>query len=103
MGGYLTCAACHGPEGRGGTHVMHMQVMDAPDIRYIALSQEEHEEAEGNEAHEDEHPGYGLEEFYLAVIQGKHPDGEPLSADMPRWSMSDEDLADLFAFLQTLP
>lgn len=40
MGGYgqwLTCASCHGPEGRGGTHVMHMRTMIAPDIRYVEL------------------------------------------------------------------
>ena len=40
MGGYgqwLTCASCHGPEGRGGTHVMLMWTMTAPDIRYAAL------------------------------------------------------------------
>lgn len=103
MGAYLTCAACHGPEGRGGTHMMmHMQIMNAPDIRYAALVQEEHEEG-NSEAHEEGQPGYGLEEFYLAVIEGKHPDGEPLSSDMPRWQMSEEDLADLFAFLQSLP
>lgn len=40
MGSYLTCAACHGPEAGGGTHWMHMQVMDAPDIRYVALQGE---------------------------------------------------------------
>jgi len=34
MGSSLTCAACHGADGRGGAHTMHMQVMDAPDIRY---------------------------------------------------------------------
>ncbi len=31
--GYLACASCHGPDGRGGQHIMHMQTMDAPDIR----------------------------------------------------------------------
>lgn len=34
MGGQLTCASCHGPDGRGGVHGMGMmQVMEAPDIR----------------------------------------------------------------------
>lgn len=97
MGSYLTCAACHGPEARGGAHFMHMQVMDAPDIRYEALSEEadEHGSEEGEE--------YSLEDFRQAVIEGKHPDGESLSRDMPRWEMNDEDLADLFAFLKSLP
>jgi hypothetical protein len=104
MGSYLTCAACHGPEARGGLHRMHMQVMDAPDIRYSALvgEAEEHED-EGDDAHEDEHAGYDLEDFRLAVVEGKHPDGEPLDTDMPRWQMDDDDLADLFNFLKEIP
>jgi hypothetical protein len=35
--GYLTCASCHGPDGRGGVHsMMGMQTMNAPDIRWEA-------------------------------------------------------------------
>lgn len=101
MGTYLTCAACHGPEARGGTHWMHMEVMDAPDIRFEALMGEAGEHS-GDEQ-PDEHTEYTLEDFRLAVIEGKHPDGEPLSQDMPRWDMSEEDLADLFAFLKSIP
>jgi mono/diheme cytochrome c family protein len=104
MGTYLTCASCHGPEARGGIHQMHMQVMDAPDIRYIALSSEADEHAEeGEDQHEDEHAGYDLEDFRLAVIEGRHPTGAPLSSDMPRWRISDTDLADLFAYLKAIP
>lgn len=104
MGSYLTCAACHGPEARGGVHFMHMQTMDAPDIRFVALSGEagEHDEPQA-EGHEEEHAGYDLEDFRLAVIDGQHPDGESLDRDMPRWRMSDQDLADLFAFLKSIP
>lgn len=94
MSGRLTCASCHGPSGRGGRHIMHMQVMDAPDIRGVALAEEEHEEGHGE---------YDLETFRQAVVEGKHPDGEPLDANMPRWSMSDEDLRDLFDYLMSLP
>ncbi|HSF82183.1 MAG TPA: c-type cytochrome [Anaerolineales bacterium] len=101
MGSYLTCAACHGPEARGGTHYMHMQVMDAPDIRYEALQGEAGEHS-GDE-HGDEGEGYTLEDFRLAVVGGKHPDGDSLSRDMPRWEMDDEDLADLFDFLKSIP
>lgn len=81
---------------------MHMQVMDAPDIRFIALSGEGDEHG-GDHAHEDEHSGYDLEDFGLAVVNGVHPDGEPLSRDMPRWQMTDHDLVDLFEYLKTLP
>lgn len=104
MGSYLTCAACHGPEARGGVHFMHMQVMDAPDIRYAALSAEagEHTGGEGEE-HTEGDSGYDLEDFRLAVVEGKHPDGTPLSRNMPRWQISDEDLSDLLAFLRAIP
>lgn len=99
MGTYLTCAACHGPGGGGGTHWMHMQVMEAPDIRLVALN-DEMEEHGGEEQAEG---GFDLEDFRRAVIEGLHPDGEPLSQGMPHWQMSDADLADLFAFLESLP
>ncbi len=101
MGGYLACASCHGPDGSGGLHVMHMQAMDAPDIRWSELTSEE-----AGEHDEDEHEHgveYNLELFRLAVVEGKHPDGEPLSEDMPRWHMSDEDLVDLMEYLMSLP
>ena len=95
MGSYLTCASCHGPTGRGGRHTMHMTVMDAPDIRYVELAEE-------MEEHGSEEGEYDLETFRKAVMDGEHPDGDSLDRDMPRWKMSDKDLADLFAFLQSL-
>lgn len=82
-GGYLTCASCHGPDGRGGVHtMMGMQTMNAPDIRGAA---------------------YNLETFRLEVVKGQHADGTSLSTNMPRWKVSDEDLADLAEYLKTLP
>ncbi|HEX6302642.1 MAG TPA: c-type cytochrome [Anaerolineales bacterium] len=104
MGSYLNCAACHGPEARGGEHVMHMQVMDAPDIRYSALSGEAegHADEEGDLEHAEEHADYDLEDFRLAVVEGQHPDGEPFDKDMPRWQMGDDDLSDLFDFLKSI-
>jgi len=100
MGSNLACVSCHSSDGRGGIHTMHMDVMDAPDIRYNALSSEGEEHGE---EHGDEHGGYDLDAFRLAVIGGVHPDGEPLSREMPRWRMNDEDLVDVFEYLQSLP
>jgi len=94
MGSYLTCASCHGPTGQGGRHTMHMTVMDAPDIRYVELAHEMEEHGGEGE--------YDLVTFRKAVVDGEHPDGDSLDQDMPRWRMSDADLADLFAFLQSL-
>jgi len=98
MGGRLACVSCHGEDGRGGFHWMHMQQMDAPDIRYSALIAD-HDEEEEEMSMED----YGLESFRNAVVLGQHPDSDSLSNDMPRWEMSDADLADLLDFLKTLP
>jgi len=85
-GGYLTCASCHGPGGQGGVHIMQMQTMDAPDIRWSVL--------------EDE---FDTEKFRLALVEGQDPHGPQLDPDMPRWKISDDDVADLIAFLKTLP
>jgi mono/diheme cytochrome c family protein len=98
MGSYLTCASCHGPDAHGGRHVMHMEVMDAPAIYYDALTSMMIEESGGTQAA----GGYTLGDFRTAVVEGHHPDGDELSSDMPRWQMSDQDLADLFAFLKTI-
>ncbi len=101
MGGYLSCASCHGPDGRGGRHMMHMDVMEAPDIRWSTLISEGEVHSEGEEhAHEAD---YDLGAFRRAVVEGRHPDGEPLSQEMPRWSMGEGDLRDLMEFLMELP
>ena len=101
MGTNLACVSCHGSDGRGGLHTMHMDVMDAPDIRFAALSNEA--DGHGDDEHGDEHSEYDLEAFRLAVVEGKHPDGDELNRDMPRWRMDDKDLADLLMFLESLP
>ncbi len=86
-GGQLTCASCHGPDGKGGVHAMGMmQTMDAKDIRWSVLQSD-----------------FDAGKFKLAVTQGQDPDGTPLNIDMPRWNIGDEDLADLIAYLKTLP
>jgi mono/diheme cytochrome c family protein len=91
-GGRLACASCHGPDGRGGEHKMgvhnmgEMQTMTAKDIRWSALQDE-----------------FDAEKFRLAVTQGQDPDGTKLNANMPRWNIGNDDLADLIAYLKTLP
>jgi len=102
MGGRLACASCHGTDARGGRHVMHMEVMDAPDIRWTALSSGHHDEEANAGQNEVNHKEYDLEDFRNAVEYGQHPDGDKLSLDMPRWQMNDEDLKDLMYYLQSL-
>jgi mono/diheme cytochrome c family protein len=85
--GSLACASCHEPDGRGGVHNMGMmREIDAKDIRWKTL--------------EDE---FDTEKFRLAVEEGKDPDGTQMWTDMPRWKMSDRDIADLIDYIKTLP
>ncbi len=103
MGGRLACVSCHGIDARGGRHIMHMQIMNAPNIRWTALSGGHHDEQEmSGEQHEHEHEAYNFEAFRNAVEGGRHPDGDELNEDMPRWKMSDEDLRDLMDYLKSL-
>jgi cytochrome c oxidase subunit 2 len=87
VGRQLACVSCHGPGGQGGKHSMgRMQVMDAKDIRWSVLQDE-----------------FDAGKFRLAVVNGQDPDGSQLNSDMPRWNISDNDLADLVEYLKTLP
>jgi hypothetical protein len=63
-----------------------MNVMDAKDIRWSVLKDE-----------------FDVAKFTLAVTKGQDPNGTQLSQDMPRWSIGTDDIADLIAFLKTLP
>jgi mono/diheme cytochrome c family protein len=101
-GGRLACVSCHGPGGRGGTHMMHMQSMKAPDVRWSALVGMHEEGHESGESHEHSHQGYDLETFRRAVVKGEHPDGDKLDRDMPRWDMNETDLRDLMNYLKAL-
>lgn len=87
MGGRLACADCLGPDGRGGKRVVHMTVINAPDIRWATLTETEHGE-QGNhdqgEEGEMDHPPYTEETFKRAVSQGLDPGGNPLDPAMPR-------------------
>ncbi len=107
MGTRLSCASCHGQEARGGVHMMHMRVMDAPDIRWSVLAGEVGEEhaSEGDpeDEHTEAHAGYDLVNFRMAVVEGQHPNGERLNAEMPRWQIGDGDLKDLAEFLRSPP
>ncbi|MFO7791221.1 MAG: c-type cytochrome [Bacteroidales bacterium] len=106
MGGHYACVSCHGRDARGGRHMMHMEVMDAPDIRWSALSSDHHhgeeEHAEGEQEEPEHTEEYTFEDFKNAVEKGQHPDGDKISTDMPRWKMSDADLRDLMNYLKSL-
>ncbi len=91
-GGMMSCATCHGPDGKGGKGRMMMWTFDAPDIRYPTLISGHHE---GEEPYTDEL-------IKRAIIRGLDPEGKALDPPMPVWQMSESDLNDLIAFLKTL-
>jgi len=88
------CAACHGNDGTGGLAVMPTSLI-APDIRYDSLTAEDHD---GDE----QHVPYDEQSLARAIREGIEPDGETLSWPMPRWELSDRDMADLIDYLKTL-
>lgn len=92
------CVDCHGINGKGGVPVM-MGIEVPPPITYHALTEEEHEEHEGEG---EEHPPYTDETIKRAITESLDPAGEPLDYTMPRWQMSGKDLDDLLEFLKTL-
>jgi cytochrome c oxidase subunit 2 len=98
--GMMTCATCHGSDGRGGRVTMMMGTFEAPDIRWSQLTSGEHDDAHG--AAGEEHPPYTEETVKRAITQGVDPAGQPLDWPMPRWQMSGQDLDDLVAYLKTL-
>ncbi|NDP22845.1 MAG: cytochrome c [Paludibacter sp.] len=103
MGGNFACVSCHGTDARGGSHVMHMETMVAPDIRWTTLSTDHDHGGVGHTDAEQAHnEAYTFENFMNAVEKGKHPDGDELSKDMPRWKMSEADLRDLMEYLKSL-
>ena len=102
MGGHYACVSCHGTEARGGRHMMHMEIMSAPDIRWSALINMQKEEEGHAESDSQEYHKYDFADFKKSVENGQHPDGDKLSTDMPRWKMSDADLKDLMYYLKSL-
>jgi cytochrome c oxidase subunit 2 len=92
----LSCAACHGEDGRGRqVRMMMMGTFATPNIRWSHLTEAEHEEAE-------EHPPYDEETLRQAITCGVDPAGHPLDWQMPRWQMTESQLDDLVAYLKTL-
>ena len=90
-GGMMSCAACHGADGKGGRGRMMMWTFNAPDIRYSALTA-----GGGNET------PYTDELIKRAITQGVDVDGERLEPPMPVWQMADSDLNALLEYLKTL-
>ena len=81
---------------------MHMQRMDAPDIRWSTLASEAHGGHDGGDENSESETAYDEAAFIRAVTEGIAPGEVRLSRDMPRWRIGEHDLQDLIAFLETL-
>lgn len=87
-GGMMSCAACHGADGKGGRGRMMMWTFNASDIRYSSL-------ASGEKPYTDDL-------IKRAITEGLDSEGKRLKPPMPVWQMSDNDLNDLLDYLKTL-
>jgi len=90
-GGMMSCAACHGADGKGGRGRMMMWTFNASDIRYSSLTS----------GIGDEKP-YTDELIKRAITEGLDSEGKKLENPMPVWQMSVEDQNDLLDYLKTL-
>lgn len=86
LGGRAACGACHGGDGRGSPA--------APDVRWSAL--------EAGAPSGDGARPYSERTFARSVNEGIDPRGAPVAASMPRYSLSNSEIAALAAFLKTL-
>jgi cytochrome c oxidase subunit 2 len=95
MMGNTACVGCHGQDGRGGRLGMMFGTLDIPDIRYSTLTATRTEAGTSVLAWTDL-------DIARAIRDGVEPNGQALKAPMPRWAMSDADLADVIAYLKEL-
>ena len=82
----FACHNCHGRDGRGGVEG------DVPEIAGQALR-----------APTDLRPAYDFTSFRNALTAGVDPSGRGLSRIMPRYDVTDAELALLWDYLQDLP
>ncbi len=92
-----SCASCHGKKGKGGISLM-MTEQQAPSITWKALTEEDHEEHEG----EEKHARYNETTIKRAITKGLGPSGRELDSLMPRWEMNNKELSAIIDFLRKL-
>jgi len=81
------CGSCHGANGRGGTIAMMMRTsIKTPDITHAALIK----------------AGFTDATIKRAIRDGLDEASKPLKDPMPRWQMSDADVAATIAYLKQL-
>lgn len=89
-----SCSSCHGANGRGRPE----SGLDPGDITW------EHLTVPYGHSHESgrKHPAFTQASFYVAVTRGIDPAGHRLSPLMPRFRLSQQQVAELAAYLKRL-
>ncbi len=90
----LSCAGCHGVDGRG----LQTPMFASPNITYRNLTNPAGMvEPDGMWG-----PRYSDDRIRRAVTEGIDAEGKPLAWPMPRWQLTDREWRDLLAYLETL-
>ena len=71
----------------------------APPLTAAALFKE-HDDGSNGDGH-GKHESYDDAALQRAITKGIDPSGEPLDREMPRWTISGQDIADLIEFLKS--
>jgi cytochrome c oxidase subunit 2 len=95
MMGSVACVDCHGEDGRGGRIGMMFGTVDIADIRYSTLTTARSED--GTTV-----PAWTDNDIARAIRDGVEPNGQRLKAPMPRWNMTDGEVADVIDYLKEL-
>lgn len=84
-----SCASCHGEGGVGSKFTLDSQTIEVPAITFTDLDALYHDK---------------FDTMAIATItKGVDETGQPLNRMMPRWTIfSDQQLADMVAYLKTL-
>lgn len=88
------CVTCHGVDRQGGRLMPRFRNV-VPPLTPEALFEEHEEDGHGD------HGGYTDETLRRAIFKGIDAGGKPLAQEMPRWSMSEQDINDLIGFLRS--
>lgn len=90
----IPCATCHGLDGRGRPE----GGVDPSDIRWTTLTKPYGHTHRGGR----EHPAFDAESLRRALTEGLDPAGNRLDSVMPRYAVSEVDVAALAAYLRAL-
>jgi ABC-type branched-subunit amino acid transport system substrate-binding protein len=93
-GTVATCASCHGPDGRGRPEA---GVIPSDVTWSYLVKPYGHVDTWGRS-----HPAFTVDTLKESIVLGRDPAGNELDPSMPIYSLSDQDLDDLVAYMRKL-